>query len=634
MPVAAKSEPMLTITPRRAGSMWRAAAWAQRNVPVRLTASVRDQTAKSSSSEGPIAPTPALFTRTSRRPGSAMTASNSSLTCPASETAARRGVAARPASRRPVAVVLASCSSRSAITTLAPCAASSPAIAAPRPRPAPVITATRPSSIGRTCTARARAARPGRLRLRGRSASSIRPVTAPTVVILAAGQGTRMRSRTPKVLHDLCGQPMIAWPVAAALAAGAGKVVVVDGPQRPLEGHLPDAVELAVQPEANGTGGGVQAAAAHPGGAPGVLLNGDVPLVTAEALSDLIAAHAASDAQATVASMELDDPTGYGRVVRRGDASVERVVETKAQGDATPEELAIREVNAGVYAYDGAALKGALERLTPDNAQGELYLPSTLELLDRVAAHALDDPTLLLGVNDRADLARVRGLAQARIHRRHMRAGVTIVDPTSTLVDVTVAIGADTVIEPSSFLRGATTVGERCVVGPLTTLIDAALGDEVRVPHSYLVECEVRAGASVGPFAYLRPGALLRERAKAGTFVEIKNSDIGQGTKVPHLSYIGDADVGPNTNLGAATITSNYDGYRKHRTTIGADVRTSVDTTLVAPVTIGDGAYTAANSAITDDVPPGALGIARERQTNIEGYAERRKKREAPDTPS
>jgi bifunctional UDP-N-acetylglucosamine pyrophosphorylase / glucosamine-1-phosphate N-acetyltransferase len=465
-------------------------------------------------------------------------------------------------------------------------------------------------------------------------ASSIRPVTAPTVVILAAGQGTRMRSRTPKVLHDLCGQPMIAWPVAAALAAGAGKVVVVDGPDRPLEGKLPDDVELAIQSEPNGTGGAVQAAASHLTDAPVLVLNGDVPLVTAEALTDLLEAHAQRGAQATVASMELDDPAGYGRVVRREDGSVERVVETKVAGDATAQELAIREVNAGVYAFDGAALADALERLTPDNAQGELYLPSTVELLDRVAAHPLDDPTLLLGVNDRVDLARVRALAQARIHRAHMRAGVTIVDPASTLVDATVAIGADTVIEPSSFLRGRTMIGAGCAVGPLTTLIDTTLGDHVRVPHSYLVECEVRAGASVGPFAYLRPGTLLRERAKAGTFVEIKNSDIGEGTKVPHLSYIGDADVGPNTNLGAATITANYDGTRKHRTTIGADVRTSVDTTLVAPVTIGDGAYVGANSAITEDVPPGALGIARERQTNIEGYAERKKKREAPDTPS
>jgi bifunctional UDP-N-acetylglucosamine pyrophosphorylase/glucosamine-1-phosphate N-acetyltransferase len=461
-------------------------------------------------------------------------------------------------------------------------------------------------------------------------------VTAPTVVILAAGQGTRMRSRTPKVLHDLCGQPMIAWPVAGALEAGAGRVVVVDGPERPLEGRLPDRVELAIQPEANGTGGAAQAAAGHLGDEPVLVLNGDVPLVTAEALADQLEAHAQAAAQATVASMELDDPTGYGRVVRREDGSVERVVETKVEGDATAEQLAIREVNAGVYAFDGAALKSALERLTPDNAQGELYLPSTLELLDRVAAHRVDDPTLLLGINDRADLARVRALAQARIHRAHMRAGVTIVDPASTLIDVTVEVGADTVIEPSCFLHGRTTIGAGCAVGPLTTLIDSSLGDEVRVPHSYLVECEVRAGATVGPFAYLRPGTLMRERSKAGTFVEIKNSDIGEGTKVPHLSYIGDADVGPNTNLGAATITSNYDGFNKHRTTIGADVRTSVDTTLVAPVTVGDGAYTGANSAITEDVPPGALGIARERQTNIEGYVERKKKkqREAKDTPS
>jgi bifunctional UDP-N-acetylglucosamine pyrophosphorylase/glucosamine-1-phosphate N-acetyltransferase len=464
--------------------------------------------------------------------------------------------------------------------------------------------------------------------------SSIRSVTAPTVVILAAGQGTRMRSRVPKVLHDLCGQPMIAWPVAAALEAGAGKVVVVDGPQRPLDGCLPDGVEVAIQAEADGTGGAVRAAAGHLGDEQVLVVNGDAPLVTAAVLKQLLAAHAADGGQAILGSMELDDPAGYGRIVRREDGSVARVVETKVAGDASAEELAIREVNAGVYAFDGAALKDALARLTPDNAQGELYLPSTVELLDRVSAQPLADPTAMLGVNDRAELARVRALAQARINTAHMRAGVTIVDPASTLIDVTVRIGADTVVEPSSYLRGRTTVGERCAVGPLTTLIDSTLGDEVRVPHSYLVECEVRSGASVGPYAYLRPGTLLRERAKAGTFVEIKNSDIGDGTKVPHLSYIGDADVGPGTNIGAANVTANYDGTRKHRTTIGADVRTGVDTTFVAPVTVGDGAYTAANSAITDDVPPGALAIARERQTNIEGYAERKRACESPDTPS
>ena len=303
-------------------------------------------------------------------------------------------------------------------------------------------------------------------------------------------------------------------------------------------------------------------------------------------------------------------------------------------GDATEDELAIREVNAGVYAFDGAALRDALATLAPDNAQGELYLPSALEPLERVVAHPLADPELLLGVNDRVELAHVRALAQARIHARHMRAGVTIVDPASTLIDAGVRIGADTVVEPSSFLRGTTEIGEGCTIGPLTTIIDTRIGDDVIVPHSYLTQCEVRAGAAIGPFAYLRPGTLLRERAKAGTFVEIKNSDIGEGAKVPHLSYLGDADVGPGTNIGAANVTANYDGVDKHRTTIGARVHTSVDTTFVAPVSVGDDAYTAANSAITEDVPPGALAIARPRQTNIEGYAKRKRAARSPAAPS
>ena len=443
-----------------------------------------------------------------------------------------------------------------------------------------------------------------------------------------------MRSRVPKVLHDLCGRPMIAWSVAAAREIGAGKVVVVDGPDRPLNGALPDGVQLAIQPEANGTGGAVLAAVDEVGDEPVLVLNGDVPLVTADLLRGLLDAHVAASAQATLASTELDDPSGYGRVVRRDDGSVARVVETKVVGDATPEELAIREVNAGLYAFDGPALKDALKRLTPDNAQGELYLPSVVELLDHVAAHAFEDPTAMLGVNDRVELARVRAHAQARINDAHMRAGVTIVDPATTLIDVTVAIGQDTVIQPSTFLRGATRIGERCAIGPLTTVIDATIGDEVTVLHSYLTSCEARDNATIGPFAYLRPGTLLRERAKAGTFVEIKNSDIGEGTKVPHLSYLGDADVGPGTNIGAANVTANYDGVNKHRTTIGANVHTSVDTTFVAPVTVGDDATTGANSAITDDVPPGALAIARPRQTNIEGYAERKRKRAAPDTSS
>jgi bifunctional UDP-N-acetylglucosamine pyrophosphorylase/glucosamine-1-phosphate N-acetyltransferase len=455
-------------------------------------------------------------------------------------------------------------------------------------------------------------------------------VTAPIVVILAAGQGTRMRSRVPKMLHEICGRPMIEWTVAAARESGAGSVVVVASPDGALDGRLADGVVLAIQAEPNGTGGAVLAAADHLGGdGPVLIVNGDAPLVTPAALRALGDAHAASGAAATILTMLLDDPSSYGRVVRAPDGSVDRVVETKRPGDATADELAIPEVNAGVYAFERGGLLEALRRVGTDNAQGELYLPAALAVLRaggaRVEALTIDDPSLLLGVNDRVELARVRKIAQRRIHEAHMRAGVTIVDPETTTIDIGVRIGRDTVVEPSTHLRGVTAIGEGCTIGPLTTAIDVVLGDDVTVVHSYLTGCEVRAGGTVGPFAYLRPGALLRDGAKAGTFVEIKNSDIGAGTKVPHLSYVGDADVGPGTNLGAATITANYDGRRKHRTTIGANVRTSVDTTLVAPVTVGDEAYTGAGSVVTDDVPPGALAIARARQTNIEDYAERRR---------
>jgi bifunctional UDP-N-acetylglucosamine pyrophosphorylase/glucosamine-1-phosphate N-acetyltransferase len=445
------------------------------------------------------------------------------------------------------------------------------------------------------------------------------------VVILAAGQGTRMRSALPKVLHPVCGRPMVLWPVAAALAAGAERVVVVGGPDRALREVLPDGVELAVQERPRGTGDAVRAAAPHlDAGATVLVLSGDTPLVTADALRELVAGHERAEARATMATMVLDDPAGYGRVVRGADGSVERVVETKVAGDATEDELGIREVNTGIYAFSAGPLIHALGRISADNAQGEEYLPDVLPHLAPVHAHELGDPALALGVNDRVDLARVTALAQARIHAAHARNGVTIVAPAATLVDADVEIGRDTVIEPFTALRGATRIGGGCRIGPSATLTGAAVGDDAVVLHSVLDGCEVRAGASVGPFAYLRPGALLRDGSKAGTFVEIKNSDIGEGTKVPHLSYIGDADVGPGTNLGAATITANYDGREKHRTTVGSGVRTSVDTTLVAPVTVGDGAYTAAGSVITEDVPPGALGVARARQTNVEGYAERR----------
>jgi bifunctional UDP-N-acetylglucosamine pyrophosphorylase/glucosamine-1-phosphate N-acetyltransferase len=453
-------------------------------------------------------------------------------------------------------------------------------------------------------------------------------VPAPIVVILAAGEGTRMRSDVPKVLHPICGRPMILWPVLAALEAGAGKVVVVDGPGRKLAGELPEGVELAVQEEPRGTGDALHSAAEHIAPDSTVLvLMGDVPLITPEAIEALARAHEESGAVATMATMELDDPSGYGRVIRTAEGGVWRVAETKSPGDANEAELAIREVNTGIYAFRGGPLLEALRHLDGDNAQGELYLPDVLPLLrdggGEVAAHVVTDSNLTLGVNDRIGLARVRELAQRRIHERHQLAGVTIVDPAGTTIEADVTIGRDTVVEPSCFLRGSTAVGARCVVGPLTTLIDTEAGDEVRILHSYLDGARLADRVSVGPFAYLRPGADLRADAKAGTFVEIKNSTIGEGTKVPHLSYIGDADIGEQTNIGAGSITANYDGFAKHRTTIGDRVKVSVDTAFVAPVTIGDDAYTGAGSVIDEDVPPGALGIARERQRNVEDYAER-----------
>jgi bifunctional UDP-N-acetylglucosamine pyrophosphorylase/glucosamine-1-phosphate N-acetyltransferase len=442
-----------------------------------------------------------------------------------------------------------------------------------------------------------------------------------------------MRSSLPKLLHPLCGRPLIAWPIAAARDAGAGKVVVVDGPQRKLAGQLPDDVTSVVQQQPRGTGDAVAAAAKEIGEDDTVVvLLGDDPLLDGETIAGLVAAHEESGAAATMLTAELDDPSGYGRVVRDAQGQVERVVETKTPGDATEQELAIREVNTGIFAFDGGALLATLSELRDDNAQGELYLPDVLPRMRdagrQTGAHPAADWDRPLGVNDRVDLARVRAYAQRQILEAHMLAGVTIVDPGSTTIDAQVEIGADTVIEPSCFLHGETTIGADCTIGALTTIRDSEVGDGTTVLRSHLEGARVGAGCTVGPFAYLRPKAVLEEGAKAGTFVEIKNSTIGAGSKVPHLSYIGDADVGEGTNLGASTITANYDGTTKHRTTIGDRVHTSVDTTFVAPVTVGDDAYTGAGSVITQDIPPGALGIARQRQTNKEGYAERNSRSE------
>lgn len=439
-----------------------------------------------------------------------------------------------------------------------------------------------------------------------------------------------MLSATPKVRHAVCGLPMILYPVLWAKSAGAERVVVITNGDDRLEDILPEGVVTAVQADARGTGDAVKSAAAETVGAGQVIvLSGDVPLLDTEFIQRLAARQNDSGAAMVIVTARLSDPAGYGRVVRDGDGNVERVAETKTVGDASSDELAIDEVNAGIYAFDRAKLFAALERVRPDNAQGEYYLPDVLPILreegELVVALELENPEMMLGVNNRVDLADVTAAMNRRIIRDHQLAGVTVIDPGSTWIDSTVKIGADTVIEPGSCLRGETVVGASATIGPHSTLTDARVFDGARVIHSYLVDAEVGPDASVGPFAYLRPGANLAEGAKAGTFVEIKNSNIGPGAKVPHLAYVGDADVGEGANLGASTITANYDGRNKHRTTIGAGVRTGVDTTLVAPVTIGAGAYTGAGSVITKDVPDDALAVARSRQKIIEDYAKRKR---------
>jgi bifunctional UDP-N-acetylglucosamine pyrophosphorylase/glucosamine-1-phosphate N-acetyltransferase len=427
---------------------------------------------------------------------------------------------------------------------------------------------------------------------------------------------------------------MVAWTLAAALEGGAQKIVVVDGPGRPLESSLDGRATIAVQDEPRGTADAVRAASGHlDRDGTVIVLNGDAPLVRAETIAALAEAHGRSGAAATIATAVLEDPSGYGRVVRAPDGTVDRVVETKVAGDASELELRIREVNTGLYAFDGGELLDALERVNSDNAQGEFYLPDVLPLIRgherTVDAYEVRDPLETLGVNDRVELARVQAIAQQRIHERHMLAGATIVDPGSAVIDADVEIDRDTVIAPFTSLHGASRIGARSTIGPLSTLIDTRVGEQASVVHSYATGADIGERVNVGPFAYLRPGTVLRAGSKAGTFVEIKNSTIGAGAKVPHLSYVGDAEIGEDTNIGAGTITANYDGYRKHRTSIGARAKVSVDTTFVAPVKMGDEAYTAAGSVITKDIPPGALGVARERQQNVEGYAQRRAEREA-----
>ncbi len=458
------------------------------------------------------------------------------------------------------------------------------------------------------------------------TADSKRPPLA--VVILAAGLGTRMKSEVPKVLHEVCGRPMLSYVIDAALGVSPERVVVVTGPEQgAIAQILPVGCERAVQQERRGTGDAVRAGLEplHDFAGDVMVLMGDAPLVDGPFLTGLLAAHRVSGVRSSMATAILADPAHYGRVVRDDQGGVRRVVEAR---DAAPEELALTEVNTGFYVFDAALLRDVLPRLQPANAQAELYLTDALHLAledgEAVVAHVAADPEVMLAINSRVELAAVNAIMRRRLLERLMLAGVTVEDPETTYVDYGVEVGRDTLIRAGTHLLGRTTVGAASEVGPGSFLRDAFVGDRARVISSHLYDCVISSGCSVGPFAYIRPNTVLAEDAKAGSFVEIKNSRIGERSKVPHLSYVGDAVVGVDSNIAAGNITANYDGYDKHATSVGDRVRTGSHTTIVAPVAIGDDAFTAAGSVITRDVPPGSLGVAREPQKNIEGYAARR----------
>lgn len=452
------------------------------------------------------------------------------------------------------------------------------------------------------------------------------------VVVLAAGEGTRMRSRTPKVLHEIGGRSLVAHAVAAAAGLQPAHLVVVVGNGRDrVAAHLgelaPDAL-VAVQDEQRGTGHAVGCAldVLPPLSGVVVVTYGDVPLLQTETLEALVSQHSADGDAVTVLTARVPDPTGYGRVLRDPDGHVAAIVEHK---DATAAQRRVDEINSGIYAFDAAVLVDGLDRITPDNAQGELYLTDVVALARadgrRVGAHVTADLWQTEGVNDRIQLARLGAELNRRLLEAWMRAGVTVVDPATVWVDVDVALSRDVLLHPGVQLHGCTSVAEGAVVGPDCTLRDCSVGAAAQVVRTHATAAEIGPAAAVGPWSYLRPGTVLHARAKVGAYVEVKASTVGEGSKVPHLSYVGDAEIGPGSNVGAATVVVNYDGLAKHRTVIGEHVRIGSDTMLVAPVTVGDGAYTAAGSVITQDVPPGAMAVARARQRNVEGWVQRRR---------
>jgi bifunctional UDP-N-acetylglucosamine pyrophosphorylase / glucosamine-1-phosphate N-acetyltransferase len=453
-----------------------------------------------------------------------------------------------------------------------------------------------------------------------------------SVVVLAAGEGKRFRSALPKPLHPLAGRPLLWHVLAAAAPLKADRTVVVVGVgaeevTAAAERFDVGPLEFVVQPEPRGTGDALAAALPLlPSGGQVLVLYGDAPLVTTALLERLLERHRSAAAAATILTCRLDDPDGYGRVLRDAAGVVTGVVEHR---DATPDQLAVREVNAGFYVFERRILDG-LADLDGDNDQGEHYLPDLLPLVRRGGGHlaaAAGPQEEVRGVNDRVELAAAAVVLRRRLLERLMGAGVTVVDPATTFVDVDVAVGADTVLAPLTFLEAGTRVGARCSIGPNARLVGCTVDDEASVTQTVAVQAHIGPGAVVGPFAYLRPGADLGPRSKVGTFVEVKRSRVGPGSKVPHLTYVGDADIGAGVNVGAGTVFVNYDGNEKHHTSVGDGAFIGSDTMLVAPLTVGDGAQTAAGSTITKDVPPDALAIERTEQRTIQGWAARRRRR-------
>lgn len=450
-----------------------------------------------------------------------------------------------------------------------------------------------------------------------------------TSVILAAGMGTRMKSKMPKVLHKVCGKPLSKWVIDASKAAGADKVCAVVGHKaETVKEVLGDVCEFALQAEQKGTGHAVMQAIDVIKNSKGevVILNGDTPLITAETINKAIEYHKNNGNQATVITAILDDATGYGRIVRDNDGSVLKIVEQK---DASEEEKKINEVNSGMYVFDAQSLVYALDKITPNNAQGEYYLTDTLEILlsagKKIGGYAISDNDEIRGINDRVQLNEAENIMQKRINEYHMRNGVTMRNPESVYIEDGVEIGNDTEICQNVTIKSGTKIGSDCVIGSGSMLDRAVIHDGVDVLSSVILESEVDEGTHVGPFAYIRPNCHVGKEVKVGDFVELKNSNIDDGTKISHLTYIGDSDVGKRVNFGCGTVTCNYDGKKKYRTTIGDDCFVGCNTNFVSPINVDDGVYIAAGSTITEDIPENSLSIARARQVNKEGWKDKRK---------